>query len=128
MRLLLFILFLCSCGGGNKPTTPQAKPPVKPHTNQKPKASVDKIDPIYVYAGVNLDATLSFDSDGEIISYHWEQVDGPTKAKILSADSALAYADGLIEGWYSFRITVMDDDSATDSKIQVIKVGNPKPQ
>jgi lysophospholipase L1-like esterase len=54
------------------------------------------------------------DADGTIASYQWTQVSGPNTANIYSASSASTLVDGLAQGTYVFRLTVTDDDGATD--------------
>ena len=60
------------------------------------------------------------DVDGTIISFHWEKISGPVQYTLVHADSAHTLLTDLVPGIYTFRLTVMDDDStlATD-EVQV---------
>lgn len=61
------------------------------------------------------------DSDGEVTGYEWQKVSGGS-ANLSQASSASLQISGLSEGVYIFKLTVKDDDGATDSdeiKVQV---------
>lgn len=66
------------------------------------------------------------DNDGTIISYSWSKVSGPA-ATIADSDKANLKLSDLLEGSYTFKLTVTDDQGATSSS-QVIVVVNPEPQ
>ena len=53
------------------------------------------------------------DLDGTIASYQWSQISGPSKANIVNGSSATANIKNLIQGIYSFRLTVIDNSGAT---------------
>jgi len=76
-------------------------------------------------------ATLSgsgTDVDGTIVSYSWAQVSGPSSNVLLSPNTAVAYANNLVQGTYEFRLTVTDNrgGTATDN-VLVIVTGTPVP-
>ena len=52
------------------------------------------------------------DSDGIIASYNWTKVSGPS-ATLSNATTPKLFASNLVEGTYSFRLTVTDDKGAT---------------
>ena len=60
----------------------------------------------------NLDGTASTDPDGTITSYVWAFVSGPST--IDPSDVANPPLTGLLEGSYVFKLTVTDNDGATD--------------
>ncbi|MEO5602839.1 MAG: PHB depolymerase family esterase [Cyclobacteriaceae bacterium] len=74
-------------------------------------------------AGVNKSVTLSTtslklygsakDSDGTIASYKWTQYAGPAST-ISYSTSATATVSGLKEGTYYYKLTVKDNDGASD--------------
>lgn len=66
---------------------------------------------------VILSGTASYDPNGYIASYLWEQTSGPNTATVSNNTSAVASASALIPGTYIFRLTVTDNDgnTATDS-------------
>lgn len=53
------------------------------------------------------------DIDGTISSYFWEQTAGPNNSQLDGVDTANLTASGLVEGSYTFQITVTDNDSLT---------------
>ncbi|SMG41916.1 gliding motility-associated C-terminal domain-containing protein [Marivirga sericea] len=76
-------------------------------------------------AGIDISITLptdeadlqgsATDSDGSIDVYSWTQITGPNTATIVEANSATTAVQNLIEGVYSFRFSVTDNDGATDT-------------
>jgi gliding motility-associated-like protein len=54
------------------------------------------------------------DPDGSIITYSWTKVSGPD-AVLSNTASATVSISGLVEGIYTFRLTVTDDKGATAS-------------
>lgn len=64
------------------------------------------------------------DSDGSIASYRWTQYGGPSAATISYATSPTATVSGLKEGKYYFRLTVKDNQGATDYDNVLVKVVN----
>ena len=73
-----------------------------------------------------LNGSTSTDADGTIDSYQWSQVNGPNTATIANANQAVANVSNLVEGLYTFRLTVTDDDNATNAKTMTVTV-NPAP-
>jgi hypothetical protein len=60
------------------------------------------------------------DSDGTIASWSWSKLSGPA-ANLSSATTSRLQAWGLVAGTYVFRVTVKDNDGATDvDDVQVI--------
>ena len=55
------------------------------------------------------------DPDGSIVGYLWAQIAGPGPATLVGADRATLTVNGLTEGNYTFRLTVTDDDGASDN-------------
>ena len=52
------------------------------------------------------------DTDGSIASYSWQKISGPT-ADLQNTNKATLSVSGLLEGIYTFRLTVKDDKGAT---------------
>jgi gliding motility-associated-like protein len=61
------------------------------------------------------------DEDGSITSFQWTQVSGAT-ATIATPAAATTSISGLSEGEYVFRLTVTDDDGATDLNEVLVRV------
>lgn len=62
------------------------------------------------------------DSDGTIVSYLWTRVSGPNTPTINTPSNAVTSVSGLAEGTYVFRLTVTDNNGATDTDDTVITV------
>src|SRR6185437_7674376 len=66
------------------------------------------------------------ETNGAIVSYSWTQVSGPSTATFGSANQSSTVVDGLVQGTYSFRLTVTDNSSKTASATVSVTV-NPAP-
>lgn len=66
-------------------------------------------------SSVSLNGSGSTDSDGTITTYAWTRVSGPNTPTITSPSTANTSVTGLIQGVYVFRLTVTDNDGATDA-------------
>ena len=86
--------------------------------NMVPKADAGDDQKVEVNTEVKLDGGKSSDEDGKIVSYKWEQTDGP-KVDIKQADKQIATFDvpeSAADSKLVFKLTVVDDkgDSASD--------------
>ena len=99
------------------------EPPVAV-ANWDPKEGIIEGDPI------TLDGSDSYDPDGDELTYHWEQIDGPdVDLDLLSAkpdpkNPKIAFlAPELSEGCttLSFRLTVMDDKGLASEEPAVVE-------
>lgn len=71
---------------------------------------------------VQLDGSASSDPEAGPLTFSWNQTAGPNSAQIIGADRAIATVSGLIEGFYSFRLTVFDVLGATNSAMVNVTV------
>jgi len=102
------------------------------HVKLTPKPKVGNIPPVadvgpdqIIYLpqnGIQLDGSNSADPDGEIISYKWEQVSGPSTATMIDIFTPIVKINDLVLGDYKFRLTVMDDSLATGIDEVVVSV------
>ncbi|WP_375579330.1 tandem-95 repeat protein [Marivirga tractuosa] len=69
---------------------------------------------------VNLIGTGS-DEDGTISSYLWQKTSG-SSVSIVNPNNSTATANELVTGTYTFRLTVTDNDGATDSDLMQVTV------
>lgn len=61
------------------------------------------------------------DADGQVVAYSWVKVSGGS-ATIVSPTAAETNVTGLTEGTYVFRLTVTDDQNATDQNEVTVRV------
>lgn len=87
---------------------------VDPSVNQLPVASAggNKVLTLPTNS-TNLNGSAS-DPDGTISSYSWVKVSGPA-ATLTNTSSAVLTLSGLAQGTFVFRLTVTDNDGATDT-------------
>ncbi len=90
--------------------------------NQAPKADAGDNKKAEVNTEVKLDAGDSSDQDGEIVSYKWEQTDGP-KVDLKDSDKKVAtfeVPESAADSKLVFKLTVTDDkDDTSDDDITV---------
>ncbi|MBN9385215.1 MAG: T9SS type A sorting domain-containing protein [Chitinophagaceae bacterium] len=85
-----------------------------------------------VDAGVNQTITLPTNSvtltgtasetGGTIVSYKWTQISGPNTANIVNNAQASTGVDGLVQGVYTFQLTVTDNSNVTASGVVKVTV------
>ncbi|MEO5683193.1 MAG: PKD domain-containing protein [Chitinophagaceae bacterium] len=73
-----------------------------------------------------LNGTGSSDTDGTIASYSWNKVAGPGATTIVNSNTAAPSVIGLVQGQYTFELTITDNNGATGTD-QVIVTVNPEP-
>ena len=69
-----------------------------------------------------ISGSASIDPDGVITTYAWTKISGPVTYTITSPSSVSTTVTGLVQGVYTFRLTVTDDSSATATDDVVISV------
>lgn len=83
--------------------------------NQAPNANAGNNITITLPTNSTTLSGTATDADGTIASYAWSRVSGPTSLNFGNASSAVTTVSGLVQGVYVFRLTVRDDDGATDT-------------
>jgi len=104
---LVLAIFLAGCGGGGLPTTPNQAPTAS--FTASPTSGIVPLE-------VAFDASNSSDSDGSIISYVWDFRDGAT-----GTGQTINHTFSSI-GSYNVRLTITDNEGATDSTTKTITV------
>ena len=101
--------------------------------NISPKADAGGDKNAEVNTEVKLDGGKSSDEDGEIVSYKWEQTDGP-KVDLKNSDEQTASFDvpeSAADSKLTFKLTVVDDKDASnsdDTTVEVKSVENQPPK
>ena len=100
---------------------------MNPAPNQAPVANAGA--DIVITLPVNtttLDGSGSYDPDGIIASYSWNKISGTGAITIVNSNTASPSVIGLVQGQYTFELTVIDNKgiSSTD---QVVVTVNPQP-
>lgn len=62
---------------------------------------------------VTLDGNASTASSGSITGYKWKKTGGPNDGIITASESAITTVEGLVEGVYTFELTVEDNNNLT---------------
>ncbi|KAG8520367.1 Dyslexia-associated protein, partial [Galemys pyrenaicus] len=98
-------------------------------TNLPPRAvaSPQRQELTWPLSSARIDGSQSTD-DTQIVSYHWEEVNGPIREEKFSADSPVLQLSDLVPGNYTFRLTVTDTDGATNSTVAALRVNSPVDQ
>jgi predicted esterase len=71
---------------------------------------------------ITLDGGDSYDPDGTLTEYKWEQVSGPNTANIANANTVSTGITGVVQGTYVFRLTVTDNDGTRASDVVTVRV------
>jgi len=96
-------------------------------SNQSPVANAGPEQTIILpQNNTTLNGSNSYDPGGTITTYAWVQLSGPNTASIASNSTAITAITGLIQGTYTFRLTVTDDLGATATSNVTIKVVPPQ--
>ncbi|XP_015600421.1 dyslexia-associated protein KIAA0319-like protein [Cephus cinctus] len=106
----------------NQSSTSEVHVFVKPPTNKPPEADAgDNITIALPETKVTLDGSRSKD-DIKIVSYLWEQISGPNKAELNTANESITNVTKLTKGDYIFKLTVIDDNGNKNSSNVEVKV------
>src|SRR5690606_14518100 len=102
-------------------------PKQAPAENIAPVANAGKNQNLENTTSTTLDGSASYDEDGSIKKYYWEQLQGPS-ANIISPNAAKTNVTGLQPGTYVFRLHVWDDqDVRTRDDLGVTVKAGEKP-
>ncbi|WP_153796263.1 PKD domain-containing protein [Foetidibacter luteolus] len=71
-----------------------------------------------------LDGTTSTDADGTIQKYTWSKVSGPATVTVSGSGTSKLSLTGMVEGTYSYKLTVTDDQGATGTSTATIVVAS----
>lgn len=69
-----------------------------------------------------LNGSGSYDSDGTIVAYKWEKLDGPGRFNFVNNAAGETVVNGLDTGLYVFRLTVTDNDGLTGNDTMRLQV------
>jgi PKD domain/Secretion system C-terminal sorting domain len=93
------------------------------NTNQSPVAIAGPDTTIYLPASsFQLNASNSYDPDGNITSYQWQEISGPNTAVASSMNGPEVDLSGLQEGIYQFQLMVTDNQGASSTATVKISI------
>jgi predicted esterase len=105
-------------------TTPTTTPPPPPPTNTAgPVVNAGKDEAIPVGQATVLNGNSSTAAAG-IRSFSWTKVAGPTQHEMLSPSESSTWIRNMVDGTYTYRLTVTDNNGVSAYDDVVIKVGN----
>ena len=91
--------------------------------NQAPNANAGANRSITLpTSSTTLSGTASTDADGTIASYQWQQVSGPSASTLSATNTVGITVSNLQAGVYTYRLTVTDNDGATDTDDVLVTV------
>ena len=91
--------------------------------NLSPVALAGSDTTIYLPAnGILLNASDSYDPDGNITAYQWQEISGPNTVVASSLNGSTVDISDLQEGVYQFQVTVTDNQGASSTAIVKISV------
>jgi hypothetical protein len=98
-------------------------------TNQPPVANAGADQALTLPASSLTLNGSGTDADGTIASYAWAQVSGPAVSSFSSASAGSTIVTGLVQGTYTFRLTVTDNlgDTAADDVVVTVAPANHPP-
>ena len=102
-------------------TTPVPQPIPLPNVPPVAKAGADQTITLPTNS-VTLNGSASTDADGSISSYAWSKVSGPATFSIAKPTAVSTSVTNLVEGIYTFRLTVKDNAGASATNDVVITV------
>ncbi|KAF7265718.1 hypothetical protein GWI33_020801 [Rhynchophorus ferrugineus] len=112
----------------NQSSTAQVHVFVKPPTNKPPIAEAGENVTISLpQTWALVDASNSTD-DNKIISFKWEQVEGPSTVTFINANMSKTNVTGLTKGTYTLKVSVTDDNKNVASDIVYVIVNQNKNQ
>jgi hypothetical protein len=94
---------------------------VDPSVNQPPIAASGGNKTITLPVSTTVLTGSATDTDGSVVTYAWTKVNGPA-ATLANENTAVLTLTGLVQGSYLFRLTVTDDDGATDTDDATVTV------
>jgi hypothetical protein len=74
---------------------------------------------------IKLDGRNSSDPDGDILTFSWKKVSGPSGGTLSSPTQSVTFATNLIAGIYQFELRVTDESGLTDTDIVKVTVTKP---
>ncbi|XP_069004518.1 dyslexia-associated protein KIAA0319 [Embiotoca jacksoni] len=111
-----------SAAGVDPPTTTAESVSEVRGSNRGPVAIVGPDKKLFLPVNsLLLNGSGSTDDRG-VSSFHWEVVSGPPGSKLEDVDQAVAKVTGVRVGRYTFRLTVSDQEGATDSASLTVRI------
>ena len=99
---------------GSSTTTTSPTPTTSGNNLPNAVAGTDQSIPLSWNYMPTVNGTKSTDSDGWIKAFRWTKISGPSSYSIASPSSGQTKITGLVAGTYVFRLTVTDNNGATD--------------
>jgi hypothetical protein len=98
---------------------------VSPAPNVNPVANAGTDQSITLPTNSLIIVGSGSDSDGSITAYDWTQLSGPSPATLTNSTSSTVSISNLVEGTYSFQLSVIDNVGAMASDVVAVVVNAP---
>jgi outer membrane protein assembly factor BamB len=95
----------------------------QPYASPTAVAGEDRIE----YENVTLDASLSFDPDGQIVSYDWTVTRQDGSSAPAAYSGAVVHLTGLAAGFYDIDLLVTDNEGFPGTDSAVLAIMGPAP-
>jgi hypothetical protein len=96
---------------------------VVPAPNQTPVANAGPDQVVTLPGDITLDGSAA-DADGDISSYAWKKIAGPSTYTFSATNVAAPIISNLVAGIYEFELTVTDDDGGIDKDTVKATINN----
>jgi hypothetical protein len=92
-----------------------------PSTNRAPVADAGLDQTVWAWTVVTLDGSGSRDPDGDVVTYQWVQVSGPSGSSVglTNADSVRARFTPTTAGTYVFEVRVSDGKTTGTDRVMI---------
>ena len=118
---LIAVLLFASCKKNPAITPPPDIPP--PIINNKPPVANAGADRTIILPNDSTEFSGSgTDPDGNIVSYSWTKISGPSSFNIVDPNRAVTKIKNLVAGVYMFELKVIDNDGLTGNDMVIITV------
>jgi outer membrane protein assembly factor BamB len=109
---IAFMVFFLWTSQGCIPTVP-------PQKNLAPIIRISPVSSVKVGETVQLNASESYDPEGDSISFIWHQQSGPATVNLNKSETSIAEFIPFLEGTYIFSLKISDSETSSTATIEI---------